>query len=78
MKKGIWNEIVYRLVDKGIKEDSTALYNLHFKTDCDSNLTSLEWQNLIQHLYDEAEKHGLDETVDNAYIERSYKGILTR
>ena len=66
------------LEDKGIKEDSTALYNLHLKTDCDSNLTSLEWQNLIQHLYDEAEKHGLDETVDNAYIERSYKGILTR
>ena len=28
MKKGIWNEIVYRLVDKGIKEDSTARYNL--------------------------------------------------
>ena len=73
MKKGIWNEIVYRLEDKGIKEDQAALYNLHLQADYGNNLGALEWRNLIQLLYDEAEKHGLDETVDNAYIERSYK-----
>ncbi len=73
MKKGIWNEIVYRLADKGITEDRAAFYIPHFNTGEDNSLNPLEWHNLIQLLYDEAEKHGLDETVDNAYIERSYK-----
>ena len=73
MKKGIWNEIVFRLEDKGIKEDNAGLYKLHLQADCDNNLNPLEWHFLIQLLYDEAEKNGLDETVDNAYIERSYK-----
>ncbi len=73
MKKGIWNEIVYRLADKGIIEDRAAFYIPHFQTGEDNSLNPLEWHNLIQLLYDEAEKHGLDETVDNAYIERSYK-----
>jgi hypothetical protein len=72
MKKGIWNEIVYRLADKGITEDHAALYIPHFQTGDDNILNSLEWHNLIQLLYDEAEKHGLDETVDSVYIERSY------
>ncbi|NMW18991.1 MAG: hypothetical protein HKK66_08225 [Chlorobiaceae bacterium] len=72
MKKGIWNEIVYRLQDIGIREDNSAFYTLHLQTDYDNNLSSLEWNNLIQLLYDEAEKHGLDETFKNASIERSY------
>ena len=32
MKKGIWNEIVCRLADKGITEDHAALYIPHFQT----------------------------------------------
>ncbi len=73
MKKGIWNEIVCRLADKGITEDHAALYIPHFQTGEDHELNPLEWFSLIQLLYDEAEKHGLDEAVETAYIERSYK-----
>lgn len=74
MKKGMWNEIVYRLADKGITEDHAALYIPHFQTGDDHELNPLEWHTLIQLLYDEAEKRGLDVAVETAYIERSYKG----
>ena len=73
MKKGIWNEIICRLADKGISEDQAALYILHFKIGDETESNPLEWQALIQLLYDEAEKRGLDEAVETAYIERSYK-----
>ena len=74
MKKGMWNEIVYRLADKGITEDHAALYIPHFQTGDDNELNPLEWHTLIQLLYDEAEKRWLDVAVETAYIERSYKG----
>jgi hypothetical protein len=70
MKRGIWNEIVYRLADKGITEDQASLYVLHRDTDDEVGRTPLGWFNLIQLLYDASEKHGLDETVDSASIER--------
>ena len=73
MKKGIWNEIIYRLADKGITEDHAALYILHCKADDDNDRNPLEWYSLIQILYDEAEKYGIDESVDAAWIERHYK-----
>ncbi|MEI6691893.1 MAG: hypothetical protein WCL43_04145 [Chlorobium sp.] len=69
MKKGIWNEIVYRLADRGITEDHAAIYILGN----DNGRKTLEWYSLIQLLYDESETRGLDETVDTATIERSYK-----
>jgi hypothetical protein len=72
MKKGIWNEIVYRLADKGITEDHAARYIPHFETGDDNELNPLVWDSLIQLLYDEAEKRGLDDAVDAVYIERSY------
>ena len=48
MKKGIWNEIVCRLADKGITEDHAALYIPHFQTGEDHELNPLEWFSLIQ------------------------------
>ncbi len=73
MKMGIWNEIVCRLAEKGITEHHAALYIPHFQTGDYNELNPLEWHSLIQLLYDEAEKRGLDEAVETAYIERSYK-----
>jgi hypothetical protein len=70
MKRGIWNEIVYRLADKGITEDQASLYVLHQDTDDEARRTPLAWVNLIQLLYDKSEKYGLDETVDSASIKR--------
>ena len=72
MKKGIWNEIVYRLADKGITEDHAAMYILQLHEDDGIDRNILDWSSLIQLLYDKAEKHGLDESVDTVYIERSY------
>jgi hypothetical protein len=71
MKKGVWNEIIYRLTDKGITKDTAGLYSLSFHNE-DKNKchNSLEWNELIQSLYDEAEMHGIDEIIDSAYIER--------
>ena len=73
MNKGIWNEIVCRLAYKGITEDKSSRYIPHFQSGDDHELNPLEWHSLIQLLYDEAEKRGLDEAVDTAYIERSHK-----
>ncbi|NTV05963.1 MAG: hypothetical protein HGA59_05575 [Chlorobiaceae bacterium] len=70
MKKGVWNEIIYRLTDKGITKDPAGLYTLSFQNEDENKYKlSLGWNELIQSLYDEAEKHGIDEIIDSVCIE---------
>lgn len=73
MKTGVWNEIIYRLADKGITQDTVGLYSLYFQREDDGSSIPLGWVELIQSLYDEAEKHGIDEIIDSAFIERRYE-----
>jgi hypothetical protein len=74
MKKGVWNEIIYRLSDKGITHDPDGIYTIMFQKDDDNkSLVSLGWTDLIQSLYDETDKHGIDEIFNSAFIERKYR-----